>query len=627
MALSLLGRVDGRSLRLAAVFVLITGLLLAALAAIALHQIEVERDANAVRRTTETSNAAALLTGEVERQFVLWERAISDAAVPGPAALPPDIAILYFDDAGVTRATGAPLPFYPVVAAAVSDFPSLGTIESLEYGGHRDAAESAYLDAASAPDPRLRAAALARLARSRRPQPKEALAAYESLASLGDVPVSGIPADLLAYRARAAILDQMGDRAAAGRERARFDRALWSERHLIDRPTFDALRGEDQAPSEVAGALDMAAAASAFWAEWQTKPAGRAVRQIEGQRWVSAWHAVQGQHGALVARAAPLEADLHTAASALAVDVALLDPLELPGASPPPPPAIARTAYATGLPWTVVVRPNNPDSPIPGARSGALIAALFLMTVAIAASGYFVFRAVNREVGVARLQSDFVSAVSHEFRSPLTAMHHLTDMLEDGGADPARLPDYYRALGRETRRLHGLVETLLDFGRIEAGGRTYTLTPVDLSEVLRDVVTGISASDPTLAARVQIEMPATPVVVTADTAALAVAARNLIDNALKYSPSNTAVRVVVSMDGAHVTLAVEDRGPGLSPHEQREIFRKFVRGSAARDLGVKGTGIGLTMAKHLVAAQGGTISVESAPGRGSRFALVLPVKE
>src|SRR6187549_1447441 len=99
-----------------------------------------------------------------------------------------------------------------------------------------------------------------------------------------------------------------------------------------------------------------------------------------------------------------------------------------------------------------------------------------------------VFRCVNRELGVARLQSEFVAAVSHEFRTPLTAMRHLTEMLEEGGSPPERLPQYYQALGKETRRLHGLVENVLDFGRIEAGRRTYPMEETDaVSSVARIV--------------------------------------------------------------------------------------------------------------------------------------------
>ena len=91
------------------------------------------------------------------------------------------------------------------------------------------------------------------------------------------------------------------------------------------------------------------------------------------------------------------------------------------------------------------------------------------MLLVIAAAAYFVFRAVHRELGVARLQSDFVAAVSHEFRTPLTAMCHLTEMLDEGSTEPDRLPHYYRALRRESHRLHAMVENLLDFGRIDAG--------------------------------------------------------------------------------------------------------------------------------------------------------------
>lgn len=631
MVPNILGRGTGRSLRLPALFVCVTGLLLAALAALAWRQIDVERRVASATREAQAASAADALIDEAERHFAQWERLISGAAIASPTLVRDDASLLYFDDTGVRRAAGVPLPFYPAVPAATEVVNrTIDAAEILEFSG-RDlaAAESMYRSLSTSGDRRLRAASLARLARVLRAQRKmkPALAAYEALAALDDVPLSGIPAELVAYRARSAIFDQTDDPAEGARERARLGEALWNGGHHLDRASFEALRTVAIFPRDERR-LGLANAAVAFWNDWQTESSGRRVRIVDGQPWLSTWHPVAGGRGALVAPAAPLEASLAARAASLGVDITLVAPegrvdARTAGTMAP----IARSARETGLPWTVHVRPIDDGQAGLGARSFALVAGFGLMTLVIAASGFFVFRAVNREVRVAQLQSDFVSAVSHEFRSPLTAMGHLTELLEDGDTAPARLPEYYRALGRETRRLNDLVEGLLDFGRTEAGARTYTMTPVDLVAIVRDVVDGIAAADAAAAARIVVDAPEPPIVVTADAQAIAVVVRNLVDNALKYSPADSPVRVVVSADRSHATLTVEDQGHGLSSREQREVFHKFARGAAAREHGVKGTGIGLTMVQHIVRAHGGTVAIDSAPGRGSRFTVVLRAQE
>ena len=221
----------------------------------------------------------------------------------------------------------------------------------------------------------------------------------------------------------------------------------------------------------------------------------------------------------------------------------------------------------------------------------------------------------------------FVENVSHEFRTPLTAMCHLTEILERGGARPERLSEYYRALGKESRRLHTTVENLLDFGRMDSGRRTYEFSETDAVELV-DHVAHEFADRSAVAAR-RIEKSPLPsqghaMIIHADREALALALRNLLDNALKYSPDSSPVRVGVKALNGTVAVSIEDQGPGVGAQERRAIFRKFTRGAAARSLNVKGTGIGLTMANQIVKAHGGRLEVESEPGRGSTFTMVLP---
>ncbi len=259
-------------------------------------------------------------------------------------------------------------------------------------------------------------------------------------------------------------------------------------------------------------------------------------------------------------------------------------------------------------------------------RRNLLTGGLALLLLVIVTAGYFVYRSVNRELGVARLQSDFVVAVSHEFRTPLTAMCHLTELLEEGNPAEDRLRLYYRALGKESRRLRNMVESLLDFARIEAGRQVYRLEDVDIAALVRQVVDEFREESSANAQRIAIETSADAQSARADREALSRAVWNLLDNAVKYSPDSSSIRVTVKAEAQEIAIAVEDHGAGIPKEEQRKVFGKFVRGAASRGLNVKGTGIGLAMVDHIAKGHGGRIRLQSEPGRGSCFTILLSGK-
>jgi signal transduction histidine kinase len=150
---------------------------------------------------------------------------------------------------------------------------------------------------------------------------------------------------------------------------------------------------------------------------------------------------------------------------------------------------------------------------------------------------------------------------------------------------------------------------------------------VDLGELLRSLVDEFeqlaAASGHRIDLKVASELPA----VRADRDALAQAVWNLLDNAVKYSPGSPAVWIEAALEDGQVAIRVRDEGLGMSDEERRDLFRKFVRGSAARETGVKGTGIGLAMVDYIVRAHRGRILVDSAPGRGSTFTVFLKTEE
>jgi signal transduction histidine kinase len=290
-----------------------------------------------------------------------------------------------------------------------------------------------------------------------------------------------------------------------------------------------------------------------------------------------------------------------------------------------PPRSVARIIGNSEYPWTLHTWLESPA--IEGARISRviLLAMMGAMLAFVWGASYFMARAIHREAAVARLQSDFVAAVSHEFRSPLTTVRQMAEMLEDDRVPTdERRQKYYRILAAEAARLQRLVETLLDFGRMEAGAERYRFADLDTAALVREVVDNAAAQARESGTAIEIDGPEIAIRVRADQSALSLALRNLIDNAIKYSPGEPAVWVRWRKDRDCAVICVIDRGVGIPRSEQRAIFEKFVRGRAAIEANIKGTGVGLSMVQQIVAAHGGEIRLESEPGQGSTFTLLLP---
>jgi signal transduction histidine kinase len=226
------------------------------------------------------------------------------------------------------------------------------------------------------------------------------------------------------------------------------------------------------------------------------------------------------------------------------------------------------------------------------------------------------------------MQSEFVSAVSHEFRSPLTSMRQLSEILALGRApSDQRRQLYYETLVKETTRLQRVVEALLNFGRMEAGARQYHFEELDAAALVRRVVSEFEPQAAATGRHIAVNGTDSQCLIDADPDAICVALRNLLDNAIKYSPGDRPVSVEWSMEDAHVAIKVHDEGLGVHDSERKAIFQKFVRGTAARTSNAKGSGVGLAMVRHIVAAHGGNITLASKSGHGSTFTMLLPALE
>jgi len=168
-----------------------------------------------------------------------------------------------------------------------------------------------------------------------------------------------------------------------------------------------------------------------------------------------------------------------------------------------------------------------------------------------------------------------------------------------------------------------MVETLLSFGRIDAGAHVWTLEPLNVADLSADVATAFRSELEARVLLVDLDDGLPPI--RGDREALTRALWNLLENAAKYSPAGSPIRLFARREGSTVVLGVEDHGIGISGTEQQRVFQKFVRGDHAKRAGIRGVGVGLTLVKRIAEAHGGSVGLTSAVGSGSTFTLVLPV--
>ncbi|MBX3198511.1 MAG: two-component sensor histidine kinase [Labilithrix sp.] len=233
---------------------------------------------------------------------------------------------------------------------------------------------------------------------------------------------------------------------------------------------------------------------------------------------------------------------------------------------------------------------------------------------------------VRREANLSELQADFVSKVSHELRTPLTAIRLFAETLQRPEADDATRDKCTTLLVAESERLSKMIERLLDWGRMEAGRKIYELRPEKVADILEDALRAYAphlelGGDLDFGVEVMPDLPE----VMVDRAALVGAIVNLLSNAQKYGGSPPRVRLRVAAEGGLVTIAVTDNGIGIPRPEHRRIFEKFYRVDDRLSRSKEGSGLGLAIVNHVARAHRARVTVESAEGAGSTFAIVLPV--
>jgi signal transduction histidine kinase len=279
------------------------------------------------------------------------------------------------------------------------------------------------------------------------------------------------------------------------------------------------------------------------------------------------------------------------------------------------------------LPWMLEARPRHPELLYAdlARRQNLYLTMLLLVMALLGFGGYLTVRTVKKEMEIARLKSEFVSTVSHEFRSPVTGIRQLAEILMRGQPSEERRRQYYEMIGHESDRLVRLVENVLDFAQMEEGRKEYRFEPLETDAWLRALVeefqTESAQQGISLAATIPERLP----MVLADREALTCAVHNLLDNAVKYSPECKTVWLEAQATCAWLTIRVRDRGLGIAEEDQKHIFEKFYRGSGEAARHVKGAGLGLSLVKHIITAHGGSVDCQSRPGEGSTFSIHLPV--
>jgi len=521
------------------------------------------------------------------------------------------------------------LPFLPWLDGAISVNEAFADAEAAEFkAGSLDIAIERYRVLARHTDPSLRAGALVRLARvlRKRGDTEGALAAAAALVALGSQDTDGIPAALAGLDAQRLALSQRGETEEARRVaddiRQRLDAGAWP----LDRGTAEFYRDEvSNAPRPDAWLL--AAALSEAWSAHggPALPArGLVVLAPSGRPAIVAWRATASMAALDVAFSDRfLSSVTHDRVQWRLADA---DDHQVAGETSAAPEGTVDRVIGGGSSWTLRVWPAPGAVAAVSRREPMLIAATAGTVLFVWAAAALMARAITREAKVAQLQSDFVAAVSHEFRSPLTTMRQMAEMLEtDRVPEETRRKQYYRVLAGETSRLQRLVERLLDFGRMEAGKDELQKAPLDVASLVTEVVEEMQGSAAERGGHIAVVGPASPVYVEGDAQALRLALRNLVENAVKYSSESPEVTVRVAADRGRASIAVSDKGLGIDRDERRAIFGKFVRGRAAAAHRVRGTGVGLAAVKHVVDAHGGQIRLESEPGRGSTFTMLLPL--
>jgi signal transduction histidine kinase/tetratricopeptide (TPR) repeat protein len=287
------------------------------------------------------------------------------------------------------------------------------------------------------------------------------------------------------------------------------------------------------------------------------------------------------------------------------------------------------TSFPSNLPsWSLTLYPEDPGLFVSLFRPGqSLFLYIFIAIVIILAFGlFFTIQTVNNELHLSKMKSYFISTVSHEFKSPLTSIRQMAEMLvHDRVPSPERQRKYYTGILKQSERLSHLINNILDFSKMEEGKRSFLFEKADIVPFVRDIVETFLQHTADQGFLIDLVIPEPLPDVVFDGEAMEQVVHNLLDNACKYSGDSRKIEVHLLSKGNKIVISVRDFGVGIKKEDLDKIFSRFYRAGEELTQTIKGSGIGLTIVKQIVEAHHGEIAVESSPGKGSTFTVRLPL--
>lgn len=277
-------------------------------------------------------------------------------------------------------------------------------------------------------------------------------------------------------------------------------------------------------------------------------------------------------------------------------------------------------------PWTLMVQHSS------GSLDGYLASTLrqnlamgFGILALLAAAVIAIFISAQRAKMLAQRQVDFVSSVSHEFRTPLAVIYSAGENLADGVAkEDEQVSRYGTLIKGEGKKLSGMVEQILDFAGANSGRKQYNFVETDVADVVRDALAECSSLFEDKGTHVETDIETSLSSINGDRTALSGAIQNLIVNSVKYGNGSNWLRVSAANGDGKVKISVEDRGIGISKSDLRRIFEPFYRSRAVVDAQIHGNGLGLSLVRQIAKAHGGNVTASSEIGKGSKFTIELP---